>query len=81
MLAAMTAKMSAVDSAGAAVRAVARGEPVPELREGTELIGVVHDGDLVRVTVRRQVPTPIFEGFYVEETAVAMAEPRAAGGP
>jgi hypothetical protein len=75
MLSVMTNKLSVTDSAGAAVRAVARGEEVPKLHSGTEVISVEHDGDLVRVTVRRKVSNPLLAGFYVEETAVAMVEP------
>ncbi|MER7003099.1 TadE family type IV pilus minor pilin [Dactylosporangium sp. NPDC000555] len=77
---ALFAKLSCLNAAGVAVRAVARGEPLPDLGEGTE-VAVAHDGDLVRVTVRMRVPAPMLSGFTVEERAVAMAEPRAAAGP
>ncbi|GAA4243432.1 hypothetical protein GCM10022255_002510 [Dactylosporangium darangshiense] len=76
---ALGAKISCVDAAGAAVRAVARGEPVPDFGDGTE-VAVEHDGDLVRVIVRMRVPAPMPSGFTVEERAVAMVEPQATGG-
>ncbi|MEV8514419.1 TadE family type IV pilus minor pilin [Dactylosporangium sp. NPDC051484] len=77
---ALFAKLNCLNAAGVAARAMARGEPVPDLGEGTE-VAVEHDGDLVRVTVRMRVPAPMMSGFTVEERAVAMAEPRAAAGP
>ncbi|WP_433082217.1 TadE family type IV pilus minor pilin [Dactylosporangium sp. CA-052675] len=77
----LTNKISVIDSAGMAARAVARGEKVPDLGSRTEVVAVVHDGDVVRVTVRRKVNSPIFAGFFVEQTAAAMVEPRAAAGP
>ncbi|MER7273613.1 TadE family type IV pilus minor pilin [Dactylosporangium sp. NPDC000244] len=77
----LTNKISVIDSAGTAARAAARGEQVPQLGSGTEVVAVVHDGDVVRVTVRRKVTSPIFAGFFVEQTAVAMVEPQAAAGP
>jgi hypothetical protein len=69
-------KIRCVDAAGTAVRAVARGEPVPDFGGGTD-VAVERDGELVRVIVRMRVPS----GFMVEERAVAMVEPQADTGP
>ncbi|MFG2038974.1 TadE family type IV pilus minor pilin [Dactylosporangium sp. NPDC048998] len=77
---ALFAKLNCLDAAGVAARAVARGEPVPDLVEGAD-VAVEHDGDLVRVTVRMRVPAPMLSGFTVEERAVAMTEPQAVAGP
>ncbi|MEV6931668.1 TadE family type IV pilus minor pilin [Dactylosporangium sp. NPDC051485] len=71
---ALFTKLDCVDAAGTAARAVARGEPVPDLGKDAE-VAVVRDGDLVRVTVRMRVPAPMPSGFTVQQEAVAMAEP------
>lgn len=83
-LAALAAKVGCADAAGVTARAVARGEPAPAigsgiLPEGSE-VSVRHDGDLVRVTVRRRVWSPLLSGFMVEQEAVAMIEPSSATG-
>jgi hypothetical protein len=77
---ALFAKVRCVDAAGTAVRAAARGEPVPDVGRGAD-VAVERDGDLVRVTVRMRVPAPMLSGLTVEERAVAMAEPQSATGP
>ncbi|MGI5246544.1 TadE family type IV pilus minor pilin [Dactylosporangium sp. CA-139066] len=77
---ALGTKISCVDAAGTAVRAVARGEPVPDFGGGTD-VAVEHDGDVVRVIVRMKVPAPMLAGFTVEERAVAMVEPQTGTGP
>ncbi|MFI5915522.1 TadE family type IV pilus minor pilin [Dactylosporangium sp. NPDC051541] len=74
LLGALAAKVSAADGAGAAARAAARGEPLPPLPASFDRT-VTQDGDLVRVTVRRQVSNLIGADLRVEETAVAMVEP------
>ncbi|GAA3449009.1 TadE family type IV pilus minor pilin [Dactylosporangium matsuzakiense] len=75
LLGALGAKIVAADGAGAAARAAARGEPLPTLSASSD-VTVTRDGDLVRVTVRQPVVNPIGADLHVEETAVAMAEPR-----
>jgi hypothetical protein len=77
---ALFAKVRCVDAAGTAVRAAARGEPLPDVGRDAD-VAVERDGDLVRVTVRMRVPAPMLPGLTVEERAVAMAEPQSATGP
>jgi hypothetical protein len=80
LLSSMMTKLVCVDGAGAAVRAAARGEPIPQMRPGVQTT-VTYEGDLVRVTVRKKVSNPVFGGLYVEDTAVALVEPQSASGP
>ncbi|WP_432983794.1 hypothetical protein [Dactylosporangium sp. CA-233914] len=81
LLSVLVARLKVVDATGAAVRAAARGEQLPDLGKDAEVV-IVHDGDLVRVTVRQRVSGgPLLAGFFIEEKATAMAEPSTAAAP